>query len=303
MKKLLIILVLFLISSCNNDIVNNINSEEVGFIYPTGSEVLFIDDTVNIKWKIKEGDFVRIEFSLNDGISWLVIYDSILASLGKISWIVPQVLSSTCKLKITSINSEYDSKNFSIKNSYKQLKALQYYPLSYNNQWVYLSYNHLYYRTVIGDTLINSDLFYKIINEFMGKVYYNYEYIDSARGVVYSIDENSRCSGGFKIPLIKLFVDVGDTVLSNKLVCEDIPSTILFKEELTNYFSLPGIYRKYVQTRGTSAAGIPLDYDLIKNIGLSYTFFADLHTTTRIDSLLACRISDNIFGDKDLIKP
>ncbi|MDR3666001.1 MAG: FISUMP domain-containing protein [Ignavibacteriaceae bacterium] len=73
---------------------------------PYGGENWQVGSVHNISWggndlpNIK----IRIEYSTNNGISWIIIVDSAPAQDGNYSWIIPNSPSKSCKVRLTDLN-------------------------------------------------------------------------------------------------------------------------------------------------------------------------------------------------------
>lgn len=76
---------------------------------PNGGEVLIHNSNYNITWNSQNVANVKIELSVNNGASWTEIATNI-ASTGIYQWLVPTVLTSQGKIKITDIanSNNYD---------------------------------------------------------------------------------------------------------------------------------------------------------------------------------------------------
>lgn len=67
---------------------------------PNGGEEYFAGTTQTIEWVSDLIDSIKIEYSLNNGSSWILI-DSSVVSTGSYNWVLPEITSSECKVKIT----------------------------------------------------------------------------------------------------------------------------------------------------------------------------------------------------------
>lgn len=79
--------------------------------------ILIAGKSVNVTWTSYLVETVRLDVSFDGGQMWTPIIDSIPASLGTFAWVVPDILSETCYLRISdSINSQvYDLNNVMFK--------------------------------------------------------------------------------------------------------------------------------------------------------------------------------------------
>ncbi|MFH1050030.1 MAG: T9SS type A sorting domain-containing protein [bacterium] len=82
-------------------------------ISPNGGEVWNVDSTRVISWSSKSIDYIRIDYSIDDGNTWMLISDSVSASSSSYSWIVENTPSEDCKVKITNLT---DKNLFDISN-------------------------------------------------------------------------------------------------------------------------------------------------------------------------------------------
>jgi len=75
---------------------------------PLGGETLYSGSTFNITWASAGVTNINIDFSTNDGSSWSPLAVSTPAAAGSFAWVIPQVSSNLCKIKI------YDPTNTSL---------------------------------------------------------------------------------------------------------------------------------------------------------------------------------------------
>lgn len=92
----------------------------VTVITPNGGENLFVGMQYTILWNYNSQNNVRIEFSSDGGSTFSTIVTSIAAQQMMYNWIVPGILSSTCRIRVrdalsSGINDVSDA-NFSIIN-------------------------------------------------------------------------------------------------------------------------------------------------------------------------------------------
>ncbi len=83
-------------------------SETVSLLltYPNGGEYFISGSTMNIKWNVTLISDIKIEFSENNGSTWQEIIASTPASAQSFNWIVPDISSDQCLVKITDISDE-----------------------------------------------------------------------------------------------------------------------------------------------------------------------------------------------------
>lgn len=67
---------------------------------PNGGEILIIGTTYDINWVSQYVENVKLEYSITNGSSWLLIESSI-QSTGNYSWTVPNTPSTQCKIRIS----------------------------------------------------------------------------------------------------------------------------------------------------------------------------------------------------------
>jgi WD40 repeat protein len=71
-------------------------------VYPNGGEKLVVGDTVIIRWSgILPEDPVNIYYSIDSGVSWISVADSVTDLQYK--WIVPNTLSNNCLMKVEKV--------------------------------------------------------------------------------------------------------------------------------------------------------------------------------------------------------
>jgi len=98
---------------CGSSFIADIKNAYLKVTSPNGGEYLKAGTQVDISWETFTLDNVGIEYSTNGGSSWSTI--TLNASGGSYSWTVPQVSSSSCKIRIVyddqivSIQDESDS--------------------------------------------------------------------------------------------------------------------------------------------------------------------------------------------------
>jgi hypothetical protein len=94
-------------STTNNSIsdVSNatfsIPASTVTLNYPTGGEVFKAGQMRSIRWTPVSVVDVRLEYTTNNGSSWTLINDSIPANRGFFSWIVPNIVTSSLKVRVS----------------------------------------------------------------------------------------------------------------------------------------------------------------------------------------------------------
>ncbi|MFC2094548.1 choice-of-anchor D domain-containing protein [Bacteroidota bacterium] len=100
-----------------NDISNNIFTIStpvtpiIAVTSPNGGEDWFIGSTENITWVSSEVNDVKLDYTTDDGVSWIEIISSTPASTGSYSWTIPNTPSTLCKVRIS------DASNSSINDT------------------------------------------------------------------------------------------------------------------------------------------------------------------------------------------
>ena len=75
----------------------------VTVVYPNGSESLYIGSKYFIEWRSKNISNIKIEYSIDNGESFILIINSINAYLGQYKWTVPAPASALCIVKLTCV--------------------------------------------------------------------------------------------------------------------------------------------------------------------------------------------------------
>ena len=89
-----------------NDINNNvftIYSPLISVTHPNGSR-LFSGSTEVITWTSTNVEKIKIEFSTNNGVDWILVVNDIDAKNNSYHWLVPQFDSENCLIKITDLS-------------------------------------------------------------------------------------------------------------------------------------------------------------------------------------------------------
>ncbi len=77
----------------------------INLISPNGGEVFVVDSTAEISWTSENIEYVKIYYSINNGMVWQDLV-SRPANQGKYKWHIPNKKSDSCKIKITALNNE-----------------------------------------------------------------------------------------------------------------------------------------------------------------------------------------------------
>jgi hypothetical protein len=286
----------FLLFGCNNDeVIIQPEAKNINLLFPQGGEVFSINDTIHIIWENNTFESVEIEFSSNLGNQWTKIADSLPSNIKIYFWKTPNLISSNCIIKISTLSaSDSLAVPFSINVPGYKLKNLNYYPLKIGNQWIYKRtglQDAYFYSTIVGDTMINERMYFIFDNQILTTSYYSYERVDTLTGNIIRFDVNQE-----RI-LDNLYAKIGD-----KIAClrygGSLDST-LFEREETIY--LWGASRN---TRTYFNDGLPdrFRYSLVNRIGL-FAAKRYIHPVGYLnDTLNACRVNGVIYGDTTLIR-
>jgi len=76
--------------------------ESVSLLYPIGGESLYFGKYCLIRWRSKSTPAVSLYYSLNNGVDYSLITDSISSYSGSYNWLIPSIESSECLVKIVS---------------------------------------------------------------------------------------------------------------------------------------------------------------------------------------------------------
>ncbi len=101
------------------DEIKFIWGSSVKLIEPTKDDKWICGEKETIKWSADDAnDSLKIEYSIDGGVSYTLIADTLKASDGNYEWSVPDIEPTTkARIKITSLktNDEAESENFGIK--------------------------------------------------------------------------------------------------------------------------------------------------------------------------------------------
>ncbi len=75
----------------------------LSILYPNGGESLLASDSAAIRWSGTSIPAIRIDYSIDNGASWLEIKSNVASSKRSQSWYVPSTLSNDCKIRITDM--------------------------------------------------------------------------------------------------------------------------------------------------------------------------------------------------------
>ncbi|MCX6273493.1 MAG: dockerin type I domain-containing protein, partial [Bacteroidetes bacterium] len=71
---------------------------------PDGGETWVSATNQLITWDFCNVDNLKIEYSIDSGVSWMSIVETIPASVRQYSWLVPSTFSTLCKVRVSSLN-------------------------------------------------------------------------------------------------------------------------------------------------------------------------------------------------------
>jgi outer membrane protein assembly factor BamB len=83
----------------------------VTLLSPTGAESMIAGDTHFIQWEYTGITSVKLEFSKDFGLNWSIIASDIDAYLGGYEWTVPDVSSTSCIVRISSMTGDVSSQS------------------------------------------------------------------------------------------------------------------------------------------------------------------------------------------------
>ncbi|MCK6649671.1 MAG: hypothetical protein L6Q66_08445, partial [Bacteroidia bacterium] len=86
----------------------------ISLLKPNGGELFYVGATDTIKWSSTNIANVKIEYTTNNGTSWLAIVESIPANTSSYVWTMPNLSSTYCKVRVSdprnsSVNDISDS--------------------------------------------------------------------------------------------------------------------------------------------------------------------------------------------------
>ena len=87
--------------SDNNFTIGNVAQGTVTVTSPNGGESWTAGSSYSITWNASNITNVKLEYTTNGGTTWTTIAASRTASAGSYTWLVPNISSSTCKVRIS----------------------------------------------------------------------------------------------------------------------------------------------------------------------------------------------------------
>jgi len=81
-----------------------VNLNKLTLKEPTAGTILIAGDTTLITWANTSVSSVKIDFSSNNGTTWITDNPNVNAAAQKIVWVVPNTVSPECKLRISDVS-------------------------------------------------------------------------------------------------------------------------------------------------------------------------------------------------------
>ena len=105
-----------------------ISAYELILITPNGGECYVPGSTVSIVWEDTPVADIKIEYTTDNGSSWIEIIDETPTSTGSYNWTIPSSVSDLCKVKITDITNGtiYDESDDTFEITNEVSNALQF---------------------------------------------------------------------------------------------------------------------------------------------------------------------------------
>jgi len=191
-------------------------------ISPTGGEEWFIDSTYTIEWQHKNINKLRIEYSINGGVSWNIIADIADSSQHRFNWDTPSLESTNCLIRVVDMEdlnvNDISDQPFSLIGT-AVLEALKFYPMEIGYKWIYQRYAEsrdclvtygYKIKEVLKDTVIDNTQYLKIHESSTLSQYVveSFVRISKETGKVYRYLENEQ-----RDFLIRdLLAEVGDRI-------------------------------------------------------------------------------------------
>lgn len=84
-------------------VIEYITTNSVVVTYPFGGEAMEPNTTQRVRWDADatDSDLFKVEYSLNNGTSWVLIANNIAGNLRFVDWPVPNSISSQARVKVT----------------------------------------------------------------------------------------------------------------------------------------------------------------------------------------------------------
>ena len=85
-------------------ILKYIPAQNVTLTSPNGGENWTVGSSQNITWTQSNVSNVKLEYSTNNGSTWIQIVASVSASSGSYSWTIPNTVSTSCIVRVTDVS-------------------------------------------------------------------------------------------------------------------------------------------------------------------------------------------------------
>ena len=82
-----------------SDAVFTVQMPPFVLVSPNGSENLYPGNSKTIEWNAINSNFINIKYSIDNGLSWLLIANNVIASSNTYTWVVPNTPSALCLVK------------------------------------------------------------------------------------------------------------------------------------------------------------------------------------------------------------
>jgi len=70
---------------------------------PNGGEHLVTGKIDTIRWMNASGGYLNIDYTTDNGTNWISIYPAMPASVGSTPWLIPNTVSTNCRVRITDV--------------------------------------------------------------------------------------------------------------------------------------------------------------------------------------------------------
>ncbi|MCE1190273.1 MAG: T9SS type A sorting domain-containing protein [Ignavibacteria bacterium] len=74
-----------------------------GIITPNGGETWYVTTNQNISWNPNTVVNVKVEYTTDNGTTWSTVVASTPANVGSYQWTIPNTVSTTCKVRLSSV--------------------------------------------------------------------------------------------------------------------------------------------------------------------------------------------------------
>ncbi len=115
---------------------NIIPQKYLSVVSPNGGENLLAGKIDTIRWTSSNATILNIEYSTDNGTSWISVYPAIPASVGSAPWLIPNTPSPNCKVRISDATNaalfDESDTTFNIVNDSLQIGLVAFYPFNNN---------------------------------------------------------------------------------------------------------------------------------------------------------------------------